>query len=65
MIELFLWLLLICRVCWKLVPYILGLAGAAVMVRYISPGIPAKYVAVLFVTASIGLISGLKDTLSD
>lgn len=65
MLELFLWLLLIYRVCLKLVPYILGLAGAAVIVYYISPGIPPKYVSVLFAAAAIVLICGLKSTLSD
>ena len=63
--EMLLWLLLIYRVCSRLVPYILGLAGAAAMVCYINPGIPPEYLAVLFAAASIGMISGLKGTLSD
>ena len=65
MIEFFLWLLLIYRVCLKLAPYVLGLAGAAVLARYISPGIPPKYIAGLFVMTAIGLIAGLKGVLSD
>jgi len=64
MIEFFLWLLLIYRVCLKLAPYVLGLTGAAVLACYISPGIPSKYVVGLFAMTAIGLIAGLKGVLS-
>lgn len=61
MVEFFLWLSLILRVCIRLAPYILGVVGATLIIHYIRPGIPSGYGPLLFIVIAIGLICGLKN----
>jgi len=65
MVEFFLWLSLILRVCIRLAPYVLGVVGAMVVIRFAGPGIPSGYAPLLFAAIAVGLIVGLKSHISD
>ncbi len=64
MVEFFLWLSLILRICIRLAPYILGLVGAMVVIFFVGPGIPSGYTLLLFAAIATGLIAGLKNHIS-
>ncbi len=58
--EFLLWLVLILRVLYRALPYIVGLVGAALVVGFGVSYIPGGYVLPVFVALACGLACGLK-----